>query len=137
MTERIRDMVCAVSNKDCMSWYNLQHYVVLCEWSCGCACNASSGHDHTMSLKHAQCEAITQVLRSPELKTYITARMELASCLIVIIQFYTSSLRKFLSPKLPNVLNAGDEVQHWVWLLRTFSDRCCVTHLNARLLYLV
>lgn len=32
---------------------------------------------------------------------------------------------------------AGVEVQHWIWLLRTFSDRCCVTHLNARLLYLV
>ena len=32
---------------------------------------------------------------------------------------------------------AGDEVQHWIWLLRTFSDRCCVTHLNARLLYMV
>ncbi|DBA94911.1 hypothetical protein WJX77_007238 [Trebouxia sp. C0004] len=30
----------------------------------------------------------------------------------------------------------GDEVQHWIWLLRTFSDRCCVTHLNARLLYM-
>lgn len=32
---------------------------------------------------------------------------------------------------------AGEEVQHWIWLLRTFSDRCCVTHLNARLLYVV
>lgn len=32
---------------------------------------------------------------------------------------------------------AGEEVQHWIWLLRTFSDRCCVTHLNARLLYMV
>ncbi|KAL3163211.1 hypothetical protein ABBQ32_009613 [Trebouxia sp. C0010 RCD-2024] len=30
----------------------------------------------------------------------------------------------------------GEEVQHWIWLLRTFSDRCCVTHLNARLLYM-
>ena len=33
--------------------------------------------------------------------------------------------------------HAGEEVQHWIWLLRTFSDRCCVTHLNARLLYMV
>ena len=36
-----------------------------------------------------------------------------------------------------STLAAGEEVQHWIWLLRTFSDRCCVTHLNARLLYMV
>ena len=35
------------------------------------------------------------------------------------------------------ILATGEEVQHWIWLLRTFSDRCCVTHLNARLLYMV
>ena len=42
-----------------------------------------------------------------------------------------------VQPTSAATLAAGEEVQHWIWLLRTFSDRCCVTHLNARLLYMV